>query len=415
LGGKTPFQVSILDLQNDSNIWVFTLHNNSDTSILFSSLEFPTQGTFQVHVIDINEKMAVDSFSLRKKTGTSIDPQKSHLTLKCTPDEATKELKILVKGNQPPFKVFLNQKPIATLKKAGWHKQKYVASKLKDGQLVEVLVKDNMGETKTASVKIKLQCRTFGEIRPIKLGDCFYFEQFDKEKCSILYLYEEKTEANWLMQSQTFSNCKVLKNIQEGKFNVYLLNTKYISKDCNNNALTKLTEATTFIYQGSGYQPIRIDGYISAADLLEKIDCKVAKGFKEEGEGEGEEPKKIKSLKSLKIQLDQDATYQIRNKGKSYSINIAKKAHRVRIISFSNEDNFNVFVRKLKKLKLPIFVRTEEVVKEESTEVYLRIYLGGFKTKSEAIKLRDKLKINPRLLKIFNDNKLLNIIYVDEV
>ncbi len=375
--GYLPFQMKIINENNPSEHWPFSLIKATDTTLLLQSLkEFPKDGNFIVEVVDANNKSDNDYFSMTSTT------RENKLTLNVSLDEKSKTLKSSVIGDYPPFKVFFNETQIATLKKVGSHQEKYVNSKLINNQLVKVMVKDNIGKTKTVSVNIPC-----GSVITNDIINCFYSEK-KKGKCSILYVYEEKTNDNWKMQSQTFSDCNVIENINKGNFEVYRMNKKSISKNCDHIDLTDLESVATFIYQGNNKKPITLKGFINSDKLLSSLICHPPPSttdppvLTDKGDG-------IK--KSLMVQLDSVKTYKYHTfKGDNISIEKQQtETWRVQIISFSKEDYFDEFIKKFednKDITEPLYIRLEDGL--------IKVFLGNYKDqeKEKAEILLKKLK-----------------------
>jgi hypothetical protein len=415
--GSLPFHSIITDQNDRSKKWELPLIENKESIISLKALKsFPKKGTFELEVVDATHKMDQGIFSLYQPDSTNVDIEEDKndlLTLKTSLDYKSKKLKIQVNGNRLPFKVFIDENKIATLRKQGSHFESFSSKDLKNKGKIIVNIEDKDGNTESKSVKIKWE-----KLHVINVTDCIPPEQLDKS-CSVFYIYEEATPQNWNVKSNAFSDSRIIKKLNDN-YTVYHLNRMEMEIDCGTEIYKNLEDANTFIFNGNNSAPIPMIGKVDPNEFYSYLTCKSDSNTgTNTNTGKGGSGIKPKKRKSLKVQLTPGLTYQIQDQqeGKGFSINTAEKAFRVRVISFSNEDNFNDFVIKLKKLNTPIFVRTEEVKVPVSglTKVYLRVYLEGFKTKGEAEISLKKLKANSVLRKIFNNDEISNTMIVDEV
>ena len=331
-------------------------------------------------------------------------PPKTYLKLSCKPQNDLRKLKINVKGNQPPFKIFVNKKRKATIKKSGDCFIPYPSGSYANGQNIVVEVEDNRGKKKSTSVEVMFGCDVEQVVKPMQVADCFDFDQFD-DKCSILFLYEKGKTDNWKMRKRTFLDCEVVDKIKEGSFKFFQMDINSISSNCSNKAFSKLTGSTTFVYRGGKEQPIQLNGFIEPSQMGKALVCLQDK--------RGEDiptPYENPGVKNFPISLTTNTTYLYRNENSEigFSIKKVKPQQRVRIAAFSIEENFKSFIKNIEELDLgyPMAIRLEAE--------YYKVYLGGYENKIQAETLLNKLQQNNALNLILEKSKIKKI-FVDKV
>ncbi len=395
LNGHFPFQVSIIDQNNKSKKWsaplIKPIIKSRDTTFSFKSLKsFPQEGNFKIEVVDMSHKMASDEFNLTMQ---------DILTLNTTIDKKSKKLKIKVNGNRPPFKVFLDDKIIKS------YEVKFSNRNLQGKENVNVKVQDEHGNTKTKLVKMELDPIAPPKPKPkppIKVVDCIPPEQLDKT-CSIFYIYEEATPQNWDMKANTFSDNRVI-NVLNNNYTVYHLNRNEMAIDCGTGIYTDLEYANTFIFNGDGSEPIPVLGAIPANKFLSLLKCKSTPKGGEDKESDDDGTEHQKRKKSLKVQLEPGVTYQLQRKEdkKGFSIITSSPMFRVQIASFLEEPVFNRFVKKLEDIGEKVYVKTDTT--------HLRVYLGSYNSRDEALIEMKRLRQNAELNGILEEEKIPNIL-----
>ena len=405
INGIFPFQVTIINKNDKSKKWPFTLLKARDTSLLFQSFKnFPEEGNFIVEVADVSHRMASDNFSLTEK---------DELTLNAKVDKKAKNLKVSMKGNRPPFIVFLDKNRIAKLEEEeGSHSIKLSDDHFKNKRKIEVMIKDANGNFKNKVVKINTEITNIPLNTPdsfeetlIVGNDCLDPQKF-KNKCTVVYVFNEITTDNWKMRNKTFSSSKITQRIKQEKFDILRFNLKGKASNCNNLLFSNLKDANTFVFQGNNQTPISYKGYVDSDKLLSSLVCHdsppppdiVTPILTSKGDG-----------KSLKIQLDPVKAYRY-NTLKGNDISIEKQQtekYRVQIISFEDERFFNLFIKDIENrndIKEPLFIRLEDT--------FIKVYLGDYEQKAKADQLLIDLKIYLRKNNLVKDDEYIRFMRV---
>lgn len=384
--GFFPFLVTIINKNDTSQNWSLQMIKTRDTSLLFQSLKnFPKEGNFMVEVSDVSHKMANDNFSLTMN---------DKLTLITTIDKERKKLNISVAGNRPPFKVYLDNKLIKN------YDIKFSNKNLKGKKKVTIKVKDKNGNSKTNLVQFDSSPIAPSPDPPIIVSDCIPPEQL-KKTCAVFYIYEASTPQNWSMKTKTFSDERVIKKLNSS-YTVYHLNRKEMDLSCEKGIYDNLQNANTFIFNGNNSAPIPISNYVKPNEFLSYLKCSSRPPIPPILIPKGGDPRK-----SLKVQLELGVTYRLQKNEdkKGFSIITSPEMYRVQVASFKEEPTFNRFVKKLENIGETVYVKTDTS--------HMRVYLGSFENRDEALEELKKLKRNAKLNGILENEKIPTILVPD--
>ena len=380
INGKYPFQINIINEKDISQDWSFHLIKARDTSLLFRSLKaFPKQGNFRVEVLDKRPKKASTNFSLKLP---------DILTIKATINKKDKSITMDVKGNRPPFILFMNNERIARLEKEGTHRkdQDSIILTSKGEQIIKV--QDKNGNLKSTKV-------VFQNCQPkqsMTITGCFDPNEY-KNTCSIFHLYKDKP-GNYNQLKQVFQEHEVCEKIRNENFKIYHLDINSLPPSCGNDLFIGLKDENILISKGDNSKPSILKGYEDASKALSALVCRINPNS----------PGK----KALKLRLTSGKTYRYKtNKGDNLSISPqSENKERVQVAAFLEYEKFDTLLQKLERIENDIFIRIENN--------FYKIYLGEFEDRkgsegSEGLlaRLREKFKNNPEILSDVEINEMI--------
>ena len=350
LDGKFPIEVVVTKDIPNSPAWKFALKGKQDSILAYNNISFLDKGRFQAIATDhLNKKDTV--FFILKNL-----PSLPNFKLNCSHNAANSSIKISIpEGNRPPFKIFINGKPEATLNTIGPHYHYYRCGTYKEGQQLTIKASDNQNKILTKNITLQNVCKPFDDkitsIRfPVVVPDfpliksCLNFDIF--KECTMLYVYKKETPDNWKMRTQTFSDNSVINKLK--KINIHSIDAKTISSTCTNKELTNLNcDVTTFIFYGKNKGYLREDCFITPERMNEILSCD------------------------------------------------NKEYYRVQIAAFSDDIFFKTFMKRLEK-----FGFTDVQVRKMDNKN--KVFLEQFNSKGKAIDALLRLEKNAQLLTILD-------------
>lgn len=383
--------------------------------------DFKPGRTYQAEVTDYEQDA---TFYYKFK----IKEEDHKLSVICNFNERNKELNINIKGNRPPFKVFINdvQRPNLQWSKEFLLKFENDNCNGLEQQTINLKIIDKEDKVAICTQEIGEACNIYdGELSSGEFTKCHKFEQFGNS-CAILYLYREFSGDHWKMRDQTFKDCNLLCRIKSESFRFYKMDASSILPTCTNSYFTNLGDATTFIYiqTNSNIPPsiIRLDGFVSSNDLMSYINCP-QEPPNPEAIDLGPSIEEIPPT-TLAFSAPPDTTYKYEGGFKERNLKITpilEPKHRIQIYSLPKVKNVNgkeidnKFHRKLTEL-VGLKLGYEIFIRHDIDKWY--IFLGGFSNDEDtkAKRFIDQLKNDKRLDEEFlgkddKDEKFINSIF----